>query len=224
MALTLEQLDARGNLDTLPYSLDNTWTAEGTCGQWYLDQLDIFSSSLDTLAFSLDSPVWQTACIKDQNVLTASASATFVADAIVIPPGILGEAHVSAQGTFVSNAFAIRTAEGDVSASATLTAVDARVRTYEADISASADVVGNAVYITNQVFSISAESAFTAIETQRLAVASGAIVSRCNVSAELRVFGEEWSDVDVEEEVWSDVTVGDEIWTERTAGTETWRG
>ena len=51
--LTLEQLDVYGSLESVPYSLDNTFYDGKVCGTWTLDQLDAFGS-LDSLVLSLE--------------------------------------------------------------------------------------------------------------------------------------------------------------------------
>ena len=59
--LTLEELDRFGSLDSLPFSLDSNWMDCGIQGPFTLEELDYFSTSIDALAFSLDSPVWASA-------------------------------------------------------------------------------------------------------------------------------------------------------------------
>ena len=62
MSLTLEQLDAFGSLDTLPFSLDANWETDGICGPYPLELLDYFGD--------LDS-VTESTLIHDGNPLLA---------------------------------------------------------------------------------------------------------------------------------------------------------
>jgi len=55
MALTLEELDQLGTLDSMPqYPLDSTWYVDKVCGPWTLDAMDAFGT-LDSLNLAMDS-------------------------------------------------------------------------------------------------------------------------------------------------------------------------
>ena len=58
MALTLEELDQLGTLESMPqYPLDATWYVDKVCGPWSLDAMDAFGT-LDTINLQMDSDAW----------------------------------------------------------------------------------------------------------------------------------------------------------------------
>ena len=104
--LTLEELDRFGSLDSLPFSLDANWMECGIQGPFTLEFLDYFSTSIDSLSFSLDDPIWESA---DTEICLVYA-----------PENITGTGTVNATAQFFETAQALITANGQVSASSTL--------------------------------------------------------------------------------------------------------
>lgn len=123
--LTLDQLDQYGTLDSLPFSLDNNWTDEGICGPFTLEGLDQFSTNLDELQFSLDSEVWNTACIKLERGLSFTGTGSLN---VVLPEFITAEAAFTGTGTVVAGAFVTRNVEALIAGTGTLTSGSTRIR------------------------------------------------------------------------------------------------
>ncbi len=98
--LTLEELDRFGSLDDLPFTLDANWMDCGIQGPFTLEELDYFSTSIDALAFSLDSPIWTS---PDTEICL-----------VYQPQVITGVGTVNAIPEFSKTAQAIITANGQV--------------------------------------------------------------------------------------------------------------
>lgn len=204
MPAGLEQLDAYGTLETLPFSLDDpNWDllfpAEipDQCSTFTLEQLDNFGN-METLPYSLDDPFWQQIiCIKfGQGVaygagfVDASANATFSASADVTgAASVAANANriASASGSITSNASvnatgnAIFASSGSIGATATVSAIGHAIRYAQGSVYAYASVsaYGNAVWSASGEVNSSADVNATGI---RYRLSSGSIDANASVS------------------------------------------
>ena len=194
MAAGLEQLDAYGALDDLPWSLDDpVWDLlfpnyiEDVCAPYTLEQLDAFGT-LDSLAYSLDDPFWQEircdryayGVVWAKANLTAvanyrvggSASVTASAEVIASPSRILFDtADISASAAVSADGTAIFAGSGNVTASASVDATPTRILSAEGSIYAYAEVSAYA----NAIWSDSADvSASASVSSGSIRVRTGA--------------------------------------------------
>lgn len=186
MAAGLEQLDAYGALDELPWSLDDpVWDllfpAEipDQCGTFTLEMLDNFGT-LDSLAYSLDDPFWQqTICTRfGQGVSAANANVSAVGNAT-----FAGAGDIDTSADVDADAYRIRTTSGDISANA------------------SVDATGNAIFASSG--SVDASATVSAAPT-RIRLSEGSIYAYAEVSAYANAIWSDSASVDASASVSSD--------------------
>lgn len=187
------------------------------CGPWTLEDLDQFGD-LDSLAFSLDSAVWNTACIYD------------------------GSAFTSALATANSVGYRERQAQGEISASATVSNNGYRERISSASISASGVVEINYERIRNSSAAVATDASTSALggmsysgyahmvagssSTMQAAANYAGILrstASCTVSCTGANWGDNWGDVSIGADSWTNVAVGANTWTTVTQGNNTWQ-
>jgi hypothetical protein len=169
------------------------------CGFTTLESLDTFGS-LDSLAFSLDDAVWSTACIKYGDGVvttdgTASASPTVT---ISFSGTITGDADASASAGLIVT----RTADIDTSASAS--AYPTKIIFFSGDIDATASVqaLGGAEF---QGFSFMVAQANAYVRGNAIFEFTGTVSSRADMSADLYIYGQEWTPVSTGSETWTQI-------------------
>ena len=206
MAAGLEQLDAYGALDELPWSLDDpVWDllfpAEipDQCGTFTLEMLDNFGT-LDSLPYSLDDAFWQqTICSRfgqgvswgKANVeananyrVGGSASVTASAEVIASPSRILFDAaDISSSAAVSAYATAIFAGSGNVTANASVDAAPTRILSAEGSIYAYAEVSAYATAIWSDSADISA-SASVSSNSIRIRTSTGDIATSASVEAD----------------------------------------
>lgn len=190
------------------------------CGPWTLEQLDLFSPSIDALAFSLDDPIWESAdtCILDgagsvagDGNVNSSVSAIF---------GVSGA--VNAVATVTTDADRQITASADISASGVVVAQGSLIHVVSGSITAEATVVVIASYDAIVVALVGA-AGFVATGASRIRHGQGSWSANGNVAANAYKFGEEWSTVGDEANTWTPVAAVNDLWTEQTAGNNQWQ-
>lgn len=219
----LEGLDQFGTLDSLPYSLDNNWTDEGICGPFTLEGLDQFSGNIDALPFSLDSTVWNTACIKlEQNVsFTGTGNLT-----VLLPDFIFAEAAITGTGSLTASADFVspELASASFAGTGTLTATAIIVEPISAQAAfsgvGSLDGYISVTYANSAAFS---GTGSLEIDFSSVIDVSAFIRGSTNVSAKLYIYGEEWSVVADEANTWTIVSPETNTWTEVQPGNNVWR-
>lgn len=223
MAAGLEQLDAYGSLDELPWSLDDpVWDlffpAEiaDDCGTFTLEMLDNFGT-IDSLPYSLDDPFWQKIiCTKfaqgvswGQANVSSNANASFSASADVSTSAevdatasriLHDSADIDAQASVSAYANAIFASSGSVSASATVVAFPSVIRHAEGSIYAYADVLAYANAIWSDSASIDA-SANLASGSVRIRTSGGAVDASASVEADSIRFRTSTADVNAQADV-----------------------
>lgn len=206
MAAGLEQLDAYGALDELPWSLDDpVWDllfpAEipDQCGTFTLEMLDNFGT-LDSLAYSLDDPFWQqTICTRfGQGVswakanVSATANARFVASADVIasaeisasPSRIVHDsASIDAQADLSASASAVLGGYANVVATAAVDAAPTRILSAAGSIYAYAEVSAYANAIWSDSASVDA-SASVSSDSVRIRTGAGDVSASASVESD----------------------------------------
>jgi hypothetical protein len=158
------------------------------CGPWTLEGLDQFGT-LDSLAFSLDSPIWDSA---DTCVLSAEASAAGLATIQISPvvtkiagASVIGEAATLALGGFFLEGSAAVLGQGGVVADGGLISF------------ASGDIIGEG---------------FAFASPSVIFLAESAVLGRATISASGTIMGEEWQDVPTGSNIWIPVTEGMNTW------------
>jgi len=177
--LTLDQLDQYGTLDSLPFSLDNNWTDEGVCGPFTLEGLDQFNTNLDELQFSLDSEVWNTACIKLERGLSFTGTGSLN---VVLPEFITAEAAFTGTGTVVAGAFVTRDVQGLISGTGTLTSASTRIRTVDGAIAGDGSLSADGTRERLVAAAISGNANVTA-DSLRIRTVAGSILGQGTLTA-----------------------------------------
>jgi hypothetical protein len=168
MAAGLEQLDAYGALDDLPWSLDDpVWDLlfpaeiDDQCGTFTLEMLDNFGT-LDSLPYSLDDVFWQqTICTKFGQGVAAS-NAFIDGSAVAI---YAGNASVDTSATVDGSAIRTRTSSGDIAGNASVDATGTAIFVSSASITGSAEVDSTAIRIRTSLGAIDAYATVTAYAT-----------------------------------------------------------
>lgn len=188
------------------------------CGPYTLEGLDQFAN-LDALAFSLDSPIWESAdtCIFDVTVsASASAAATVVAQRILD-----GQASVSASASVSGSADRIRLDAASISADATVSSDAIRIRSGSASVSATATAIGLGGVEYQASASVYGYASATAspiaiLDFRAVCTATGQVVC---VGERL---GENWTDETFGLNTWTDIHAGSNVWTQVPQGNNTW--
>jgi hypothetical protein len=171
-----------------------------TCGFTTLESLDEFGS-IDNLNYSLDSDIWATACVKYGDGSIAS-SATVSSDSV---RQRTGDANISASATVEANGSkVIDSGNADISASATATADAIRMALGVADISSTASMTGNGGFTANGACAFTAFGELYAKESATLA-GDASINGTTTVTADLYVYGQEWTTVSIGSETWTQI-------------------
>ena len=185
MAAGLEQLDAYGALDDLPFSLDDpNWDLlfpaliEDQCRPFSLEDLDAWGT-IENLPYSLDDPFWeQIRCDKfgqavafNTAMVTANANASFAANA-----------SISANALIDAIAIRTRTGAGDVAANAAVSATGSAIFAASAAINGTAQVQVEAIRTRTSSGAINAYAEVSAYATA-VWVGAGAVNASANVGA-----------------------------------------
>jgi hypothetical protein len=187
------------------------------CGPFTLEDLDQFGS-LDSLAFSLDSGVWETACIYDGS---ASTTATASVDASGVRQRT-SSASIAASGATSLTAYRSRTSSASVSGSGAVSVDYYRKRSSSASVTTDSSVSA----LGGMSFSGIASLVSSSFAYARL---YGALQSSSNVSASAstlcdgHIIGDNWSGTAVGANSWSNVAVGSNTWTTVSQGNNTWQ-
>jgi hypothetical protein len=213
---TLESLDAVAVLDKLGFSLDDPifqtticyFIDDGgfvvgaeKCGPFTLEELNFFGN-LDTLAYSLDSEIWndENVCAIQSTPQFFNADATVSSDATAIFSGngsVLAVGEVTSNGTRLrtgngavtgfatvsSNANAIYSGSGAVAAQTTVAASSIRIRTSAGSVNGIATVT---CFSTAEYFGSAAinGTAFVNADGVRIRLADGSISAAATVVAD----------------------------------------
>lgn len=180
--ITLEQLDQFGTLDSLPFSLDNNWTDEGICGPFNLEQLDQFNTNLDAIQISLDSIIWDTACIKLERGLSFTGTGSLT---VSLPEFITAEADFTGVGTLTSAAVATRTVEALINGTGTLTSASTRERHVDGQISGTGSLTSGGIRERLVAGDISGDGTLVSASTRTRTV-NGAILGTGELTANAR--------------------------------------
>ena len=186
MAAGLEQLDAFGNLDELPLSLDDPlWDLlcpaylPDVCRQFNLEDLDIYGS-IENVPYSLDDAFWLNyRCDKYGQIVAlcrgrarVTANATFVSssdadgDAYVSALGGIqysGSSDVYSDAAVTANATALFVSSSDIYAESQVIALATAIRYSYGSIDAYADVSAYAYAILNGSGDVLSEATVSAI-------------------------------------------------------------
>ena len=188
-----------------------------------LEQLDQFGN-LDSLAFSLDSNVWNTATIFDTSAtLNSSTSTTLSALRERLVDG-----SVTGNGSVSSSAIRIQFAVSSVSSSATVSSDAIRVQFIDSSVNglASVSALAGIVFETDATLESATSVLCNAVGEFSFVVVLPSIITdpqpNAIVSCETYLVGEEWGDVTIDTDTWSDVSIGSVTWTETEKGNETW--
>jgi hypothetical protein len=176
------------------------------CGPWTLEDLDLFSPSIDALSFSLDSDVWNTACFR------------------------YGEGSVASIGFVTADGLRERTVNGAINSAATVTAEASRILDVQGFVTASGTVVTAADRLRVVSGAIAASGFVSAVAgtTQDSAVVTkvmngvATITANGAVVATLYKYGEEWVIVPDEATTWTASSIQSDTWTVVSSGTDTW--
>ena len=180
--LTLEQLDQFGALDDLPFSLDNNWTDEGVCGPFTLEGLDQFSTNLDALAFSLDSDVWNTACIKLARGVSFVGSGSLT---VLLPDFVTAEAAFTGEGTLSSTARLTVSVQAEIAGNGELSSSATRIRTAQAEITGAGSLSADAVRVRLGDAQFAGSGSLSS-DALRIRTAAGDILGQGTLSASAR--------------------------------------
>ena len=99
-----------------------------------LEQLDIWSSSIDALAYSLDNSIWESAALRE-GAATLATAATVSAAGIKI---LVGAASVSVAATTSATGNRIALGSASLSTAATVAAAGGAIRTGGSSVSTAA--------------------------------------------------------------------------------------
>lgn len=173
------------------------------CGPWTLEGLDSFGS-IDSLAFSLDDPIWESpdTCILDgQGAISGqgnvSSSAIYIADA---------QSFITGIGFLSSDAFRQR----DLSASITgvgeitVTAVG-KERLVDLSFLGEGTLSATAGYIAETSGFISGVGSLSSTANYTVS-AKGNISGALEINVSGYYYGEEWTVVPFEPNVWTEVS------------------
>lgn len=189
------------------------------CGPWTLEGLDSFGS-IDSLAFSLDDAVWESAgtCILDGAAeITAAGS---VQTSLQNNKGVTG--LIAGQGFISSDILAIRTFNAEIAGSGNVSSSLLKETFAQASIEASAE-------LTAQLnFPIPVDAFFNATgnlngSLLKIAGTSATVTSNGLVYSVLYKFGEEWVIDPDESNSWTEIPSQSNFWTEQAAGNNTWQ-
>lgn len=189
------------------------------CGPFTLEQLDQFGS-LDSLAFSLDSEVWESAntCIFDVSAST-TASATTTANGY---RERFGDASVTGNASTQSQAIRVRLDGASVSTS-TSVALDAiRLRFSSASITTDSEAIG----LGGVEYSGSGEAICQSLAWSRAYLvrsASASIYATSSVVCRGIRIGDNWSNVPEGDNTWTTTSSSSNTWTTAAQGNNTWQ-
>ena len=174
------------------------------CGPWTLEGLDNFGS-IDSLAFSLDDPIWESAdtCVLDgagtivgQGNVFANAVYTAAAEAIIVASGDL-TSGVIRQRDF--SAVITGTGEIVVVAVGKERMVDDLIFVGEGNLSVLAGYTASVSVAISGVGSLSSTANYTA-------GTGGAFSGSVTLDANAYYYGQEWTVVPFESNVWTEVS------------------
>ena len=192
-------------------------------GPFTLEQLDQFGN-LDSLAFSLDSSVWNTATIFSTSATLNSSTSTTLS--VLRERTASGSITASASTSFVGTI--VFTISSSVSSSATVSSNAIRVQFIDSSVNALASVsaLAGVVFETDATLESTTSVLCDAVGEFSFVVVLPSIITdpqpNAIVSCETYLVGEEWGDVTIDSDTWSDVSIGSGIWTETEKGNETW--
>lgn len=189
------------------------------CGPWSLEGLDNFGT-LDSLAFSLDDPIWNSAdtcivssgaVINGQGQAQASANATRES-----------QAQITGAGQVVAGADRTRTVLGIITGEGTFTGDALRIRTSSGAIHGIGSLEAFAGLEQNVVaFVLGNGEIIVSANVTRLSEAK--IIASVALVANGYIYGEEWNLVPDEASSWTDVPETPNVWTQQQPGQNTWQ-
>lgn len=189
------------------------------CGPFTLEQLDQFGS-IDSLAFSLDSEVWESAntCIFD---VSASTSASASTDANGYRERF-GDASITGNANTQSQAIRIRLDGASISAATNVSLDAIRLRLASASIQAYSEATGlGGVEYSGSGDAICDSSAWSRAYLVRSASAS--IYATSSVVCRGIRIGDNWSNVPEGDNTWTTISSSSNTWTIAEQGNNTWQ-
>lgn len=189
------------------------------CGPWDLEGLDNFGT-LDSLAFSLDDPIWNSA------------------DTCIVSSG----AVINGQGQAQASANATRESQAQITGAGQVVAGADRTRTVIGIITGEGNFTGDALRIRTSggaILGIGSLEAFAGLEQNVVAFAlgNGEIIVTASAIRTVQagisggvalvangyIYGEEWNLVPDEASSWTDVPETPNVWTQQQPGQNTWQ-